>query len=47
MVDAVVSMVKFLDDETMLEPDNWNRSNYCGHFRRRPDLNPENEFEAK
>jgi hypothetical protein len=41
-----VALALFLADETMLEPEGWNRSNYGGNHRRRPDLTPESEFEA-
>lgn len=45
MEDAVASLDKFMNDESLLEPENWNRTNYEGRYRRRPDYTPASEYE--
>jgi hypothetical protein len=46
MSDAISAVLRFLADETMLEPDLWHRTNYGATYRRRPDMTPESEHEA-
>jgi len=43
---AVAALVTFTLDETMLEPAGWNRSTYGAFSRRRPNLDPDEEFVA-
>lgn len=43
---AVVALADFLGDATMLEPAGWNRSSHGALFRRRPNLDPEEEYVA-
>jgi hypothetical protein len=46
MQAAVAALVTFALDETLLEPDGWNRSTNGAHSRRRPNLDPDEEFVA-
>lgn len=45
MEEAVASLNEFLNNENLLEPNNWNRTNFCGEYRRRPDYKEESEYE--
>lgn len=43
---AVAALVTFALDESLLEPDGWNRCTYGANSRRRPNLDPDEEFVA-